>query len=369
MRATTVHNIKNGLGAVRPNRTSVIGRTHKRVTSVSGERPGIVKPVGTPGSVSPFGNGWGEGTGDDHPTDADQDTDQPSGHDEREEWEIQAVVEMMSSAPIFVDEYLASIPGFALTLADRLHWAVGVPLSRFAFYIPDPKIVATTHFCYCNSNEEETNAAIARFAAASNSSFKCTTTPNPHKLNRTVLGEGAFLQSERIVRWEVGIYPPSHYVGDEMDGEEVGDEIVHFSQTSGEQDERILLKNGTWTYKQSRGLKFLGFFPATLAAWPGEPFPKARETSVALGPNPGGKGAMLPTTVPPGLAEQQKKLEIDVQADESLQYVDSVLHQANELNTGVENSVQELSDSLVRASRAHAAVMNIGAYTLPPDLD
>lgn len=361
---TTAQNLRNGVGVVRPpdhpcnTGASAGGITSWRAGSPSpGPAPGVPPPgrvptVGTPGSVSPFGGGW---------TPVPGTTPQSTG-------QIQAVIEMMSSAPTFVDEYSASVPGFALTLADRLHWAIGVPLSRFAFYIPDPHVFSTTHFCYCNNNEEETSAWIARFAAASNSTFKCTKTPDPHKLNSTVLKKGSLLQSEKSVSWEVAIYPPSNVHGDVLNGAEVGEDIVYLADSPAE-PERNLLRNGTWTYKAGRGVKFLGLLPATFAAWPGKPFPRARDTSVALGPNPGGLGAMPPTTLPPELAEEQRQLESDQQEEQSLKYVDNVVHEADKLNTAITNSVEELSSSLYRAAKAHAAVMNIDPYTLPPELD
>merc|ERR1712224_596090 len=107
---------------------------------------------------------------------------------------------------------------------------------------------------------------------------------------------GSLLQSEKSVSWEVGIYPPSHVQGDEMSGEEVGDAIVHFAGSPAE-PERHLFRNGTWSYKAGPGVKFLGFFPATVATWPGHPYPEARETSFSLGPNPGGHGFLPPTTL------------------------------------------------------------------------
>merc|ERR1719401_1023617 len=313
---------------------------------------GVVQPVGTAGSASPFGSGWSaSGSGS------------SSGG-----WGLQAVVEMMSTAPNFVDEYTASVEGFALTLADRLHFALGVPLSRFAFYIPDPKIALQTDFCSCSNNQAATNAVTARFAAASNSTFSCAKTPQTWKLNQTVLqpGSGALLQIENSVRWEVGVYPPSFIQGDSLTGDEVALEIVEFSSGPAE-PERHLFKNGTWEYKDGPATKFLGFFPNTFASFPGRPFPPPRETSVNLGPIPGGHG-FIPTTLPPEMAEEGKKYEAERKDAAQNQYTESILNEANLINTEVYNSVEDMYDSVTKGAKAHNAWLNIMPYAIPPDL-
>jgi hypothetical protein len=250
-------------------------------------------------------------------------------------------------------------------------------LSRFAFYIPDPTLIGTTHFCYCNNNEEERVPIVARFADATNSSFTCTRTPETWKLNSTVeemnlttnvTHAGSLLQTVKSVHWEVGIYPASKIQGDVLSGPEVGEEIVHVANSPAE-PERYLLRNGTWLYKAGLGVKFLGLFPATFATWPGHPYPAPKETSLNLGPNPGGHGGLAATTLPPSFTEEERQLEEDKAEQESLQYVDSVLHKAEKINTQVTNSIEELSSSMYRAARAHAAVMNYEPYRLPDDLN
>lgn len=153
-----------------------------------------------------------------------------------------------------------------------------------------------------------------------------------------------------------------------MNGVEVGDAIVHIANSPAE-PERRLLRNGTWLYKGGLGVKFLGLFPATSATWPGHPYPRPRETSLNIGPNPGGHGGLLITTLPPDFTEEERQLRQDKEEEQAYQYVDDILHKAEKINTQVTNSIEELSSSLYRGAKAHAAVMNYEPYRLAPDLE
>jgi len=277
-------------------------------------------------------------------------------------WKIEAMFEMSTSAPVFRDEYESSVAGVALTLADRLVWATDVPLSRFAFWLPDAAATVDAEnviFCDSSMNERSVGAITARWASSKNATYKCA--GQKHKLNSSMPVLLQRSAGQKKLTFEVGVFPPSGVDGDTKPGVQVAEEVVKYA-TSGDAPERKLHKNGLWTYKAGPGVRFQGLFPATFASLAGTPFAPPRETSLPLGPNPGGHGAEPPVTPPPGFAEDGKKQET------YLTNVDAVVHEANEVNNGVKASLQELKDSLARASAAHAAWMNMNAYKLPDDL-
>lgn len=316
---------------------------------------------------------------------------------------IEAVIEMVSSAPEFLHEEWSSMAGFALTVADRLHYATGVPLSRFMFYIADPNTPIMVWSCHSSNFEEAQGVSGARFGTASNTTFQCDKAPG-YKLNQTAAGvppsalglggvkggansmansaanlkadltvkgkaspkkASALVQEiKRSARWEVGVYTATGIFGDLKSGQQVAAELLEMG-TAKPEPVRRLLETGLWSYKAESPVKFFGLFPGTATAWPGEPVRPPRDTALELGPNPGGQQRPPPTTVPP---EFVKAKENDAAASSYLANVDSVIHEAEKFNTEVRNSAEELARSLARASAAHSAWLNFKPFTLPPEL-
>lgn len=282
-------------------------------------------------------------------------------------WKIEATFEMMTSAPVFTDEYADSVEGVALTLADRLMWTTDVPMSRFAFWLPDPAAsdATSTIFCESNSNEAKAGGWLSRFSNSKNTTYHCE--PQRHRMNATVPGQ-VFLQ--RIIatakgtslEFEVGVYPASGVSGDTKPAVQVVEELVEMAN-SGDEPERVLHKNGLWTYQAGPGVKFMGLLPGSAASMPGAPF-NERDTSLPLGPNPGGHGAAPPPKPPPGAKAGDREKERNAY----FATVDTTVHEAHEINTAVGNSLQELKDSLARASAVHNAWMNWNPYKPPAEL-
>jgi len=280
-------------------------------------------------------------------------------------WKIEAVFEMTTTAPVFTDEFGNSVAGVALTLADRLMWATDVPLSRFAFWMPNP--AATTDatnviFCESSNNEHRAGGWQSRYSTQENTTYACE--PQKHKMNATtpvLLQRSSAAQKATSLSFEVGVYPASGIGGDTKPGVQVAEMVAKIAN-SGDEPERILHKTGLWTYKAGPGVKFHGLFPGTAAAMPGTAFSK-RDTSLPLGPNPGGHGTEPTPTPPPGsavVAEKSRQAYFDT--------VDTVVHEAATINTNVGNSLQELKDSLARGSAVHAAWMTWNPYTPDPAL-
>lgn len=269
--------------------------------------------------------------------------------------------EMRTTAPNILSEYDSSPAGLALTLADRLKWTTDVPVSRFAFWFPDPAATvdpSNVLFCEASNVEATAGAHTARYATSKNTTFSCQA--KKHKMNATMVPI-SMLETDAAMRpltFEVGVYPASGLDGDTKPAIQVAEDIAGFS-SSGDEPERTLLKTGLWTYKAGPGVKFHGLFPATSAAMPGTRFADPRETSLPLGPNPGGHGAMPPVKAPPGMGK-----DFEMQK-EDLNNVDSIVHEANKINGQVSRSLQELKDSLARASAVHSAWMNTNVYELP----
>lgn len=274
-------------------------------------------------------------------------------------WKIEARFEMTTTAPDFTKEFDSNIAGFALTFADKLKWLTNAPLSRFAFWLPDRMTMAPdqTIFCENKAGQNMLVAGSARYASAKNTTYTCQ--KQQHKMNLT--GGTSFLQAAETLTFEVGVYPASGVDGDDTPSTELVKDIVK-SATSGDEPTRKLLSTGLWTYKPGNGVKFHGLFPATRAAKPGRAFQTTRDTSVPLGPNPGGHGAVPPKQAPPTVKDAQKS------ENEYFATVDETVRAANQVNNQVSNSLKELKDSLSRASAVHAAWMNTDVYKLPKDL-
>lgn len=279
-------------------------------------------------------------------------------------WKIDATFEMTTNAPIFTDEYESSVSGAALTLADRLMWATEVPMSRFAFWLPTPGgavDASNVIFCESNNNEHLKGGWVSRFSTAANTTFKCE--PQKHQMNRTtpvLLQRTSTAKKAKALTFEVGVYPASGVSGDIRPAIQVAEELVEVANGADE-PERILHKTGLWTYTAGPGVKFHGLFPGTSAAMPGSDFDQ-RDTSLPLGPNPGGHG-VEPTPKPPPGQSEANAAKLAALAD-----VDTIVHEAQEINTKVGNSLQELKDSLARGSAVHAAWMNWNPYKPPAEL-
>lgn len=279
-------------------------------------------------------------------------------------WKIDATFEMMTTSPIFRDEYDSSVKGVALTLADRLMWATEVPMSRFAFWLPTPggtMDASNVIFCESNNNEHLKGGWVSRFSTATNTTFRCE--PQKHQLNATgpvLLQRTSTAEKAKSLTFEVGVYPASGVSGDIKPAVQVAEELVEIAN-SGDEPERILQKTGLWSYKAGPGVKFHGLFPGSAAAMPGADFDQ-RDTSLPLGPNPGGHGAEPAPKPLPGQSEANAMKEA------ALADVDTVVHEAKQINMAVSNSLQELKDSLARASAVHAAWMTWNPYKPPADL-
>lgn len=349
-RVTTLANILSGVGVVRPAAEAAAAAADPAAAAAA-------QPAAAAAADS----------GDASNSQLSQQSQSPVGP---RLWKIEAFFEMSTTAPVFTDEYDSNVAGFALTLADRLKWATDVPMSRFAFWLPDPAAATDPDnviFCESRNNEHLVGAVTARYAVQENTTYKCE--PQRHKINASVpvgllqTAKKALLGPKKApgLRFEVGIYPPSGEFGDSKPSVQIAQEIVQFAN-GGDEPERKLLKTGLWTYKPGPGVKFHGLFPATSVAMPGTAFAQPRDTSLPLGPNPGGHGAEPPVTPPPGAGEKAKE-----QAD-YFAHVDSVVHEATKINDAVKGSLQELKDSLARASAVHSAWMNTNVYQLPTDL-
>jgi len=281
-------------------------------------------------------------------------------------WKIEAAFEMMTSAPVFTNEYADSVEGAALTIADRLMWATDVPMSRFAFFFDDSAAsdASSTIFCESNSNEAKAGCWLSRFSTSKNTTYHCE--PQKHRMNATIPGQ-VFLQRAATAKgslsFEVGVYPASGVSGDTTPAVQVVEDLVDMAN-SGDEPERVLHRNGLWTYKAGAGVKFMGLLPGSAASMPGEPF-NARDTSLPLGPNPGGHGAIPPPTLPPGPV---KAVGREQEQNAYIATVETTVHEAHEINTAVGNSLQELKDSLSRASAVHNAWMNWNPYKPPAEL-
>jgi len=284
-------------------------------------------------------------------------------------WKIEAMFEMSSTAPVFMDEYENSIEGLALTVADRLYWAMDIPLSRFCFWFPDPAATvdpSNVFFCQSKMTEREVGALSARWAGQQNTTYKCT--KEKHKMNTSMpmlLQQTA--TAKKGLSFEVGVYPPGVVAGDTKPGVQVATELVEYASGGG-MPERRLLTTGLWTYKAGPGVKYQGLFPATSASLPGTPLAQPRETSLPLGPNPGGHGATPAPTVPVGSVESAALEAKKAKQAAYFANIDVVVHEATKINTEVRNSLQELKDSLARSSAVHSAWMNMKPYKLPADL-
>jgi len=342
-RVTTDANINSGVGVVRPVAAAPPVAIVPNVPAVGAAAAG---PAAAPG---PLGGGSGPLASEAAAT--------------PRVWKIDAKFEMTSTEQIFITEYDSSIAGLALTLADRLKWATDTPMSRFAFWFADPQAPPGSDnvlYCESKSTEDKTNSLTARFAGNKNTSYVCE--KKTHTMNSTV--PASLLQQfskKRVLTFEVGVFPPSMVFGDERPSIQVAEEVVR-SATSGDEPERKLLKTGLWTYKPGLGVKFHGLFPATVAAMPGSSFATARETSLPLGPNPGGQGADA-LAMPPSGGENPNEKERDAYVAN----VDEAVHEAKEINDNVRSSLQELKDSLARASAVHSAWMNTKVYQLPEE--
>jgi hypothetical protein len=287
-----------------------------------------------------------------------------------------AFFDLSTTAPDFTNEYEDSVPGFALTLAERLSMTTEVPMSRFAFYVPDPTGALQTgyvHFCKSNNTIPLVPAFAARYATAQNMSFHCK--PVQHTINVT-FQSSALLQTAgqrsssepSSVTFEVGVYPPTGVSGDKKPSSVVSDDVVAGS-VGRDEPERKLLPTGLWTYKAGPGVKFHGLFPGTTATLPGMPA-ALRETSLPLGPNPGGLGIDMPDKAEI-LAEHRQHQDEEKEKEReqrSLNEVDAILEKAAKENREVETSLEEQKLSLARASRAHAQVLNTAVYKLPNKL-
>lgn len=280
-------------------------------------------------------------------------------------WKIEAMFEMRTTAPVFINEYSSSVGGVALTLADRLMWAADVPLSRFAFWLPDPSATVDANnvfFCESSNNEHSAGGWASRFSTQDNTTYRCE--PQKHKMNSTtpvLLQRSRVEQKATSLSFEVGVYPASGIFGDIKPAIQVAEEVAAIAN-SGDEPERKLLPTGLWSYKAGPGVKFHGLFPGTVASMPGAAF-ATRDTSLPLGPNPGGHGSEPAPTHPPGSA-----IEAEKKRQAYFNNVDTVVHEAKEINTRVSNSLQELKESLARASAVHAAWMNWNPYKPPAEL-
>merc|ERR1719375_772908 len=176
-----------------------------------------------------------------------------------------------------------------------------------------------------------------------------------------LLQKGHAMQKALSLTFEVGVYPASGVFGDVKPAIQVAEEVTAIAN-SGDEPERKLLPTGLWEYKAGPGVKFHGLFPGTAASMPGAAFAN-RDTSLPLGPNPGGNGAEPAPTHPPGSA-----VEVEKKRQAYFDNVDTVVHEAKQINTAVGNSLQELKDSLARASAVHAAWMNWDPYKPPAEL-
>jgi len=281
-------------------------------------------------------------------------------------WKIDAVFEVSTTSPVFTNEYDASREGAALTVAERLEWAAGVPMSRFAFWFPAPGAIDKTNVIFCDSmnNEARAGAVVSRYASPKNTTFKCE--QQKHEMNST---KPVFLQSSSSVKkplvFEVGVYPASGVGGDTRPAVEVAETLVEIS-TEDDEPKRVLHRDGKWTYTAGPGVKFHGLLPGTLVSMPGSAF-RERETSLPLGPNPGGHGAE-PATPPPVPSGKDGDESTEAKQAVYLANVDSVVHETKKINVGVTNSLQELKDSLARASAVHSAWLNWSGYKPPPEV-
>lgn len=294
--------------------------------------------------------------------------------------------ELMTTAPDFTNEYEDSVPGFALTLAERLSMTSAVPMSRFAFYLPDPAgTVEPGYVLFCKSNNTVpiVSAFQARYATASNTSFHCV--PEKHTINVSTPTDidlssksSVLLQiaqqaspsssTSTSLAFEVGVYPPTKVSGDMKPAYEVTDDML-LGSTGGDEPERKLLPNGLWIYKAGPGVKFHGLFPGTAAARPGMA-PTLRETSLPLGPNPGGLSIDLPSKAEVQAEKQERETEEKQKerTQRNLKEVDDILHKAAKINREVGSSLEETKISLARASMVHAQVLSSKAYKLPEKL-
>jgi len=287
-------------------------------------------------------------------------------------WKIEAMFEMKTAAPVFMDEYQNSMEGLALTVADRLYWALEIPLSRFCFWFPDPAATvdaSNVFFCKSKMTEREVGALSARWAGQINTTYTCSR--EKHQLNTSM---PMLLQQKATAKngltFEVGVYPPGGVSGDLKPGVQVATELVDYASGGG-MPERKLLTTGLWTYKAGRGVKYQGLFPATTVSLPGTAFAKPRDTSIPLGPNPGGHGAMPMEAKNSALEAKIGESALEAKKAKQAAYfanIDVVVHEATKINTEVRNSLQELKDSLARSSAVHSAWMNMKPYKLPADL-
>lgn len=308
-------------------------------------------------------------------------------------WKLEANVMMTTNSSIFKDEYDSSPTGLALTLAERMNLATGAPMSRFAFYLPNPSLDdPAKNVLFCQNNN---SGAASAFARAANSSYTCTA---QHKVlntsiapanatngtNTTTSSDSSTLlqvfrssrhhhrrsftmlqaddDSAAPLQFEVAIYPPTKVLTDTLPAAALALTIAKAS-TSGDEPERKFLPTGFWTYKPGPGVKFHGLFPGTVASMPGQASVK-RQTSIPLGPNPGGHGATM--APPPGF--DPSKAKPPATPEEYFKKVDEVINEANTINTRTKISLKELADSMARASAVHSAWMNMDTYQLSEEL-
>jgi len=191
---------------------------------------------------------------------------------------------------------------FSLAVAARLSVVIGMPVARFTMLLPNPQMstgfptlaCVSDHAARLTSNEE------ARWANEDNTTFSCfesAVTASEAMGGALLQLDGQNKSQEALLQkpafsfpsWSVGVYPPTGIAGDTEPGDRVAASLAR-AQYGSTMPERHLEKNGRWRQRPGLGFRFNAIFPGT----------NDRETSIILGPNPGGHGAIaLPPTVPP----------------------------------------------------------------------
>lgn len=141
------------------------------------------------------------------------------------------------------------------------------------------------------------------------------------------------------IRWQVVVGPPTSGPEDFEPAANVAATLAAASVGPSEPQRRLLVNNGTWIWEPGASVRFLALLPGTRAALAGHPLPPMKDTSIPLGPNPGGRGA----EAPPGGAGPFGGAGRPLSAGE-------VLQKAKEVNFKVYKSINNLHEGLKSAA-------------------
>lgn len=280
------------------------------------------------------------------------------GKADSEDATIKAVIEMDSGDQRLTGVVEASPRDAAVAIAEGLAITSGVPITRFVILLPmagRPEIVSR---CESTMSPSEVDRVEARYATKKNSTFSCF--QYSHSMNGTDFPgpPGALIQQpaekdekeppvEKRVNFEAGIFPATGVDGDINPAESVASDLVSAAQGS-EEPVRVLHDDGNWTYQPSPTVKWKALLPGARAALMGQPFKPVEGNSLPLGPNPGG------WNVPrPGLAATEQ-----LSPAENLDTAEKIDKMAEKEDRATESSLEDMVDSMKRASYAHFKVMN-----------